>query len=200
IIQFKNKNIRGRRDGLRSRDVIDHVHNRARAAAGKYRAARQALFELRGSGDWEEMYRVLADGDVRGYQDPNKLQPRKAQQGTWEDGQVPGDSKAEGVTEVLNLYNEPCMRRDGNGETHQTLSWIWTTSQTARTEDEKDDIIRSEWAKSQACAARSREEVMLLKEEMRRVLKYLEWNSDWWKKCGEMRSVEVASVSAAWVN
>ncbi|KDR74714.1 hypothetical protein GALMADRAFT_70522 [Galerina marginata CBS 339.88] len=188
MIQFKNKNIRGQREGLRSRDVIDRVHDRARAAAGKYRAARQALFELRGSGDWEETYRVLEDGDVRGYQDPNKLQPRKARQGTWEDGQVPGDSKAEGATEELNLYNEPRTRRDGTGETRRTLSWIWTTSQTARTEDEKDDIVRSEWAKSRARAARSREEVMLLKEEMRCVLKYLEWKSDWWKKRGEMRS------------
>ena len=36
-----------------------------------------------------------------------------------------------------------------------------------------NDILRLEWAKSRARAARAREEVMLLKEEMNRVLKYL---------------------------
>ncbi|KAF9034897.1 hypothetical protein BJ165DRAFT_1356057 [Panaeolus papilionaceus] len=37
-----------------------------------------------------------------------------------------------------------------------------------------------EWAKSRARSLRATEEVMLLKEEMRRVLAYLKWKSHWW--------------------
>jgi hypothetical protein len=36
LIQFKNKSVRGQREGLRSREVINRVHDRARVAAEKY--------------------------------------------------------------------------------------------------------------------------------------------------------------------
>ncbi|KAF9564716.1 hypothetical protein CPC08DRAFT_720776 [Agrocybe pediades] len=41
--------------------------------------------------------------------------------------------------------------------------------------------LRGLRAKSRARAARAKEEVLLLKEEMRRVLQYLEWKSRWWR-------------------
>ena len=67
------------------------------------------------------------------------------------------------------------------GETCHTLSWIWTTdSNIAGPEDSSDDILQSEWAKSRARAARATEEVLLLWEEMRRVLDFLGWKADWW--------------------
>lgn len=129
MIQFKNKNIRGQRDGTRSRAVIDRVHDRARASAAKYRAAREALCSLRGPGGWEEMFRVLEDSDIRGYQDPDRLRPRKGRQGIWEDGEVLGD--IEGPVEgEFTLFNETRARRDGTGETRRTLSWIWLNAQT----------------------------------------------------------------------
>jgi hypothetical protein len=40
--------------------------------------------------------------------------------------------------------------------------------------------LRVEWAKSRARAARWAEEVQLLGEEMRRILFYLQWKSEWW--------------------
>ena len=43
-------------------------------------------------------------------------------------------------------------------------------------------MMRSKWAKSRARAARSQEEVMLLKEEMRRTLESLAWEAEEWKK------------------
>jgi hypothetical protein len=81
----------------------------------------------------------------------------------------------------INLLHEIRARRDGTGETRRTLSWIWTTkSRLPNPSDEGDDILRAEWAKSRARAARCREEVLLLREEMRRVLAFLEWKSSWW--------------------
>ncbi|KIJ11296.1 hypothetical protein PAXINDRAFT_84711 [Paxillus involutus ATCC 200175] len=40
--------------------------------------------------------------------------------------------------------------------------------------------MRTEWCKARARANRWAEEVMLLKEEMRRVLAFLDWHSKWW--------------------
>ena len=76
MIAFKNRNICGQHEGTRSRAVIDRVHERARNMAQKYRAARAAKMKLVGSGPWEEVFRVLEDADVRGYQDAQRLRPR----------------------------------------------------------------------------------------------------------------------------
>lgn len=40
--------------------------------------------------------------------------------------------------------------------------------------------MRVEWAKSKARAERWSEEVLLLTEEMRRVIQYFDWKSKWW--------------------
>jgi len=76
LVEFKNRNVRGQRDGTRSRTVIDRVHDRAKVAAEKYRVARRAKLALVGPGDWEEVLQVLNDGDIRGYQDPERLRVR----------------------------------------------------------------------------------------------------------------------------
>ena len=88
MVAFKNKNVRGQRDGLRSRTIIDRVHERARVAAERYWSARRGLLALAGPGDWEKTLRVLNDGDIRGYQDPERLRVRPGRKGTLEDGQV----------------------------------------------------------------------------------------------------------------
>ncbi|PPR02783.1 hypothetical protein CVT26_009394 [Gymnopilus dilepis] len=187
MIQFKNKNIRGQREGTRSRAVIDRVHDRARAAAAKYRAARQALWCIRGPGDWEKTYRILEDGDVRGYQDPDRLKPKTGRQGIWEDDQEQPTLEKVPSNE-FTLFNEVRSRRDGTGETRRTISWIWANQRASKDEDENNDILRVEWAKSRARAERAREEVLLLKEEMQRVLKYLDWKANWWRERTSMRA------------
>ncbi|PPQ76891.1 hypothetical protein CVT26_000661 [Gymnopilus dilepis] len=194
MIQFKNKNIRGQRDGTRSRAVIDRVHDRARAAAAKYRAARDALYRLRGAGDWEKTFRVLEDKDIRGYRDPDRLQPKKARKGVLEDDQVAPSPDVENDVE-FTLFNETRKRRDGTGETRRTLSWIWMTDQTLPVSENTDELLRVEWAKSRARAARAREEVMLLQEEMRRVLKYLEWRAMWWRQRASLRQGLTAELA-----
>lgn len=204
MIQFKNKNIRGQKDGTRSRTFIDRVHQKARAAAEKYRAARIAKLVLTGPGDWELTYKVLNDGDIRGYQDPNRLRPRRPRQGIYEDDQLeesvtpaPTNLNTNAAADVshVELFNDERTRRDGTGETRRTLSWIWvaqvanaTTNDGIPDEDDveditrSDDILQAEWAKSHARAARWTEEVMLLKEEMRRTIAFLNWRADWWEK------------------
>ena len=52
----------------------------------KYRVARAAKFKLSGPGEWENELRVLADADVRSYQDPSKLSRKRGRPGTFKDG------------------------------------------------------------------------------------------------------------------
>ena len=192
MISFKNRNVRGQRQGTRSQAVIDRVHERARVAAGKYRAARAAKLSLVGPGKWEETLRVLTDGDIRGYQDANRLKPRQPRQGITEDGAVepplPLDADT-GPEEPDNLlFNEARTRRDGTGETRRILSWIWLVVGGETEKDGSDEILRVEWAKSRARAQHATEEVYKLKEEMRRVLETLKWEESDWKDRASLRS------------
>jgi hypothetical protein len=57
---------------------------------------------------------------------------------------------------------------------------LWLTGNRAANPDEDDEIFQIEWAKSSARAARATEEVLLLREEMRRVIEFLRWKSEWW--------------------
>lgn len=207
MVQFKNKNIRGQRDGTRSRTIIDRVHQKARATAEKYRNARVAKLALSGPGDWEMVYKPLNDSDIRGYQDTNRLRSRGHRRGIYEDDQLQAladasaDAAATAISNTVNgvegseveLFDDERTRRDGTGETRRTLSWIWVSDAATAAllddgipdeEDEEDitrseEILQAEWAKSRARATRWTEEVMLLKEEMRRALAFLNWRAQW---------------------
>lgn len=203
MVIFKNKNIRGQRDGLRSRAVIDRVHQKARAYAAKYRSARKAVLALSGAGAWEASLQPLLDSDIRAYTDPDRIHKRTGRRGTVEEDEEAegmGESRATAPTSAdqrvadgsgIDLRPEVRGARDGTGETRRTLSWIWTTARNTADPDASDnDILRSEWAKSRARAARATEEVVLLREEMRRVLAFLEWKANWWGLRKEARPVE----------
>jgi hypothetical protein len=196
MVEFKNKNVRGQREGTKSRTIIDRVHERARRAAEKYRVARAAKFQLSGPGDWENSLQILNDKDVRGYQDPDRLKLRTGRLGTLDDDQVNAQRSATSdttleptpITNEFSLFNEARHKRDGTGETRRTLSWIWTAKPpNINDDDENDDILRTEWAKSRARMTRCKEEVMLLKEEMRRVVAFLDWKLRWWQEREEKR-------------
>ncbi|KAK7682068.1 hypothetical protein QCA50_015032 [Cerrena zonata] len=57
--------------------------------------------------------------------------------------------------------------------------------------------MRVEWAKTKARAQRWSEEVILLQEEMRRVLEYFSWKAAWWRSKGKLRqdSVDASLLS-----
>ena len=63
-------------------------------------------------------------------------------------------------------------------------SWIWLVPRLSQTSDPNDeefnDSMRVEWVKSRARMMRWKEELLLVQEEMRRVLVYLKWRADWW--------------------
>ncbi|KAJ7432735.1 hypothetical protein FB451DRAFT_1155630 [Mycena latifolia] len=83
------------------------------------------------------------------------------------------------------------------GTSKRTMSWIWMAPGALEDGEERlHESIRVEWARAHARKERWTEEVMLLREEMRRVLRYLTWQSGWWTERAALRtdvSVEVAA-------
>ncbi|SJK99851.1 uncharacterized protein ARMOST_03162 [Armillaria ostoyae] len=53
--------------------------------------------------------------------------------------------------------------------------------------NKNNEILQSEWCRSHAHAKQSQEEVLLLREEMWRVLQFLKWKAHWWD---ERRSIQ----------
>ena len=63
------------------------------------------------------------------------------------------------------------------------LSWIWRLNTTAISADEVNEDMRVEWAQCVARVDQWGEEAILLQEEMRWVVQFLEWRSgDWFAK------------------
>jgi Mn-containing catalase len=90
-------------------------------------------------------------------------------------------------------------RRDGTGTSRRLLSWIWSTTPVSVQDgaDEGDAVLRAEWSKSRARAARAEEEVELIQEEMRRTLKFLEWRAEWWRVKAHSRAVREIGLQEA---
>ncbi|TDL14310.1 hypothetical protein BD410DRAFT_734277, partial [Rickenella mellea] len=81
--------------------------------------------------------------------------------------------------------------KERESEGRRMLTWIWTVSISADADDssEEHDDMRVEWVKSKARAERWEEEVILVSEEMRRTLAFLEWRAKWWEGQVHRRSV-----------
>ncbi|KAF7967195.1 hypothetical protein HWV62_35598 [Athelia sp. TMB] len=73
----------------------------------------------------------------------------------------------------------------GESEGMRTTSWIWLSrgiedAVEGSSAEELHDLLRIEWCKARARAFRWSEEVLLLVEEMRRVIAYHAWHTNWW--------------------
>lgn len=89
--------------------------------------------------------------------------------GTNEDSNEPVLLDAAPMTEEsLTLEEDEWTRREGTGQTQRTLLWIWLMMPIVVEDgmDKNNNILCSEWCRSQARAKRSQEEVLMLREEM----------------------------------
>ena len=157
----------GQKTQTRSRAVMHTIQERINRAVRRYRVARDALLQLDPSGTWQELYPALNDCDNRG----------------------PGKEPEEVATS------------DGR----YIPSWIWLSNpnatagdptQSTISPDEVNEDMRVEWAQCIARASRWEEEVVLLQEEMRRVVQFLDWKSkDWASKVDTRAGVVTPEVS-----
>ena len=155
----------GQKTETKSRAVVHTVQERIDRAVQRYRVARDALLKLDPSGSWQDLYLNLDDCDNRG---PGK---------------------------------EPEEMRTSDGQ--YFLSWIWRSNSNTTTgdptliisPDEVNEDMRAEWAQCAARVDRWEEEVILLQEEMRRVVHFLEWKSkDWISRVDSRASVVTPEV------
>ncbi|KAL0570776.1 hypothetical protein V5O48_011179, partial [Marasmius crinis-equi] len=199
MVLFKNTNVRGQRDSGRSREVINTVEARAKAYAQKYRLCRKLYHELVGE---DSELPELKDGDIRSYKDPAEVKVGPGRRGTdeWgEESTAASTAHHKMTTPGIDLI--PLDRRElahrtvhRTGETRKTLSWIWTfRGFKINVEDGADDsneLIRAEWCRSRARVRRAQEEVLLVREEMRWTLEYLEWAVRRWEELKEVGEME----------
>ena len=168
LIKFHKVQLAGEgvKTQTKSQAVMHTIHERIDRAVRRYRVARSGLLQLDPSGSWKDLYLALEDRDNRG----------------------PGKERKE------------VAASDG----HYRLSWIWLSNpnttaggsvEGAVSSDEVNEDMRVEWAQCIARADRWEEEAILLQEEMRRVVHFLEWKSkEWVSMAGARASVVTPEV------
>ncbi|KAG6824771.1 hypothetical protein H0H92_005865 [Tricholoma furcatifolium] len=178
--KFRNQNANSQASYTRARTLEKQIASKIAAARDRYRFTRAALFDLRGPGKWEEIYRVLRDEDIRSINESIVVQEEQE-----------ADEMAEQLTNLEGLIRTAPTLRLQTGDGKQLMSWIWYGVTTSDVDGDTDtslqEGLRLEWMKARARADRWREEVMLLEEEMRRALEYTRWKAKWWEEQGTRR-------------
>ncbi|KAJ7181393.1 hypothetical protein C8R43DRAFT_1083776 [Mycena crocata] len=166
--QFKRKHTAGQAAYTKSQALQSSIEVHVKGAVSQYQTARAAM--------------VLRKSDVRGMNErtlnaEEEEEERRARivQGLPPDGEE-FDEFGDVVVPTV-LFNLEV------NEGKRLLSWIWYTVASGDTtaDGKLHDDIRIEWTKARARADRWREELILLDEEMRRVLVFCEWKAEWWR-------------------
>ncbi|KAJ3529367.1 hypothetical protein NMY22_g9027 [Coprinellus aureogranulatus] len=166
LYDCKDRWARGQGANTRALKAIATAQGRIKASTDEYRQARTAILILAPilGHNVTNMYPPLEDRDIRSM---TEAEPRN--------GPV-GKAIAQ-------------KGRGLQGQGHTTtfiLSWIWRVagSAEAMSDDYAEDTARVEWAKSRARAMRYQEEILLVKEEMARTLRFYEFKEREWHARG----------------
>ncbi|KAJ7812570.1 hypothetical protein B0H14DRAFT_3478739 [Mycena olivaceomarginata] len=194
--RFKRKHFDGQGAYTKTRELVDGIEDRIRSSATRYRAARAVLLALRGPGPWEDRLQELKQEDIRGMNEralneEEKEVNRKARRMAG----LPEDADGGDLDEYGDPVERTVLFNLETGEGHHNLSWLWYSGALKDGDVTADgslhEDIRVEWVKAQARAERWREELILLEEEMRRVLEFCAWKARWWDERVESRSISV---------
>lgn len=167
--QFKKLNVSGtgNKPNTRMLDLYNRIDYKLQRAANRYRIAYAALRALDPNGLWQERLKELRVVDLRGPgRDPDHPEDAKTSNGRF----IP--------------------------------SWIWLVPRSPQergddqTEAEFNDTMRAEWAQTRARMCRWEEEVLIIQEEMRRVLAFFEWKSTWWLEQANQRQGLESSIES----
>ncbi|KAK7025589.1 hypothetical protein VNI00_015882 [Paramarasmius palmivorus] len=182
VSMYRDRTVKSQSQYTRHRALEEQLQHRIEAACSTYRVARAALLRLQGPGDWMKVYQELKDKDVRAINERILCEQEKEQfrQDLLRAG-VSESDLAGYLNGVVAVTTKPLR-----GESKRiTPSWIWyktlpdgSTDSASSTEIEAS--LRVEWCKARARARRSREELLLVDEEMRRALAFCQWQAHWW--------------------
>ncbi|KAJ7826746.1 hypothetical protein B0H13DRAFT_1657348 [Mycena leptocephala] len=165
VIYCRAGQVTGQHGAMRAATVISLLTDRINATAAKYNDARAALIKLKGEAyalHFKKLVKddLTLDGDVK--DDDNTARKKLGMIGAGKGARTPQHIA---------------------GSSRTVMSWIWA-SHSALDESERElhecESMRVEWARAKARKNRWEEEVTLLREEMRRILRYLEWQADFW--------------------
>ncbi|KAJ7771164.1 hypothetical protein B0H14DRAFT_3509188 [Mycena olivaceomarginata] len=168
LIMFRNENVTGQIKSTKARTLIGKWGDRVNLSAEKYRKGRKALTALKGS-EYAPHYRELRDSDIR-----------------LEGDNAESDAAAKKKLAMISA-GRGCScpaERAWTIEAHHVVALdVKGTSGDEEPDHEKDlhESVRVEWARAKARKTRWVEEAMILEEEMRRTLRYLEWQAVWWE-------------------
>ncbi|TRM57177.1 hypothetical protein BD626DRAFT_412511 [Schizophyllum amplum] len=195
LINERNANVVGQRDSTRARSMIARLDERIVRLADKYRAARGALFALKPSDDYPA-FKELKDGDLT-IDDDREADGASTEQLNNAGGR---GSRAIGASRkndgpAMSTHDRTIASVRAADSRRNLTSWIWTAlgGPDQGEEAQVHDAVRVEWAKARARSEHWHEEVNILKEEMRRVLRYLQWRTVWW----ETRATFLADLDPA---
>ncbi|KAJ7836173.1 hypothetical protein B0H13DRAFT_1652321 [Mycena leptocephala] len=174
VLYWKSSNITGQTGATRSQTLIGQITDRINATATKYRDARRALLSLKGANHAPHL-KPLKEADLT------------------LDGDVKDDeSTARKKLSMIAAGKGARTPRHISGTSRKVMSWIWAARGALNAEEhELHDSLFVEWANAKARKNRWDEEVNALREEMRRVLRYLTWDTAAWDERAEMNRDDV---------
>ncbi|KAJ2911619.1 hypothetical protein MD484_g8794, partial [Candolleomyces efflorescens] len=157
LTTFKKYNLagEGNKANTRVRAVYSRLQEKISRAAERYRQARTILLDLDPNGAWNAKLLELKNEDIRG------------------PGKEENESHKRHMVSWIWMVNPHGGRTDGRAEKNGDKVG-------PAGEDEIHDSLRVDWARSRARKRRWEEEVLLIQEEMRRVVAYMSWKADWW--------------------
>ncbi|KAJ7719325.1 hypothetical protein B0H14DRAFT_3521336 [Mycena olivaceomarginata] len=177
LITFCNSNVTGQVQSTKARTLIEQVGERVNSYANRYQQGRAALVALKGAAAYSHL-RELHPDNVRLDGDN-----RESDAAAWKKLAMMGAGRGARVP------------RNAPGISKHVMSWIWAAP-GALDEVTMHESIRVEWSRVLARKTRWCEEVMLLREEMRRVLRYLEWQvRRWWDRVAPRGDLTVAAAA-----
>ncbi|KAJ7807053.1 hypothetical protein B0H13DRAFT_2386681 [Mycena leptocephala] len=164
VLYWKAGNVGGQHGATRSQTLVGQITDRINATADKYRDARRALHSLKGADHAPHFQELKAanltlDGDVR-------------------DTETAARKRLAMISAGKGARNP----RHISGTSRRVMSWIWAADGALdAAEEDLHESLRVEWSRAKARKTRWDEEVHILREEMRRILCYLEWETGAWE-------------------
>ncbi|KAJ7429660.1 hypothetical protein B0H11DRAFT_2265147 [Mycena galericulata] len=184
FLGFSNANIDGQNMRTKSQTLVGQLGDRVTASADRYRQGRAALVKIQGA-SLDPQFRELKEADI-----------------TLDGDHGESDTAAKKKLAMIGSGRGARAPRNAPGTSRRVMSWIWTAQGAeAAGEEHLHESVRVEWCRAHARKLRWEEEVLLVREEMRRVVRYLQWQALWWEKRIDARkdaSREVAAGARAY--
>jgi hypothetical protein len=194
LLEYKKIQVGGssQKMNTRMRSLMSRFHDKTIRCAERYSAAYKALSILDSDGAWTARLKPLDHKkDLRSPRrddDDGSHETRRELSWIWLVSPVAGRPSVVASASEINdskfrwfLFIIRFLFAESSPGLQQLLCFVWRNADCIMT------AMRVEWAKTKARADRWREEVLLVTEEMRRTICFLEWKAVWWSELTSSR-------------